>query len=176
MTRDRYSPGADPEPDGSPDSSEGRRSGLWASLKRAFGSPDPYETIPYLADDTGPVEPVRTPQPPAVPARAIPPPVLPEARLEDPLPAAVPPSSPAAAPVEAPTPARPVAAEAEMGPADGIPAAEESADLSKPTRLARGLASFSRSNSEREKKFAHILRDKSSSPSSKEKPQSRRRG
>ena len=35
-------------------------------------------------------------------------------------------------------------------------------------RLARGLASFSRSNADREKKFAHLLRD--DAPADKKKP------
>jgi hypothetical protein len=35
-------------------------------------------------------------------------------------------------------------------------------------RLARGLASFSKSNADREKKFAHLLRD--DAPADKKKP------
>jgi hypothetical protein len=37
-----------------------------------------------------------------------------------------------------------------------------------PARLARGLASFSRENAQREKKFAHLLRD--SRPGAKKPP------
>jgi hypothetical protein len=40
-------------------------------------------------------------------------------------------------------------------------AAPETADAPDRPRLARGLASFSRSNADREKKFAHLLRDDS---------------
>jgi hypothetical protein len=45
----------------------------------------------------------------------------------------------------------------------------------RPARLARGLASFSRDNAERGKKFAHLLRD--ANPATKKSPPgSRKRG
>jgi hypothetical protein len=46
----------------------------------------------------------------------------------------------------------------------------EPADAAARPRLARGLASFSRSNADREKKFAHLLHDDPSGEKKKPQP------
>jgi hypothetical protein len=123
-----------------------RPPGIWESLKRALGGgntrPDP--------------NPVRTtPEPPSVspPGESFaPPPFL---AVEEPAPEPVRPSPPpAAGDVRVPDAAVP-------SPAAAAP---EAADAPDRPRLARGLASFSRSNADREKKFAHLLRDDSPGP------------
>jgi hypothetical protein len=66
-----------------------------------------------------------------------------------------------------------LAAPPEPAPATLPP--ESAATSAKAPRLARGLASFSRQNPEREKKFAHLLRD-AAPPAGKRPSRPRRRG
>ena len=107
---------------------------LWESVKRALGG----------APTEGPAEPE--------PARDLSPPFLPE---EDPVPLS-----------PAPVPARPEAASAPLDaePVTHSVSTEPTRSAAEPPaprgpRLARGLASFSRANADREKKFRHILSD-----------------
>ena len=121
---------------------------LWESVKRALGG--------------APTEPVPTPDD------------LPFLSSEDadaaspPAPVRLPPEDlgfPAAAPPEPPARAESAPPEAPPEPSHGIPEPEppapEAASPPGPQgpRLARGLASFSRRNADREKKFRHILSD-----------------
>lgn len=107
---------------------------LWESVKRALGG----------APTESPAEPE--------PARDLAPPFLPE---DEPAPLAPLPVSARAHEVDAPLDAElvspPVSTES-APPAPGSPAP-------RGPRLARGLASFSRDNADREKKFRHILSD-----------------
>jgi len=119
-----------------------RPPGIWESLKRALGGGE-------ARPDAEPVRPA--PEPPSVlpPEESFaPPPFL---AAEEPAPEPSRPSPPVAArdlraPNAVPRPAA---------------AAPEPAETPDRPRLARGLASFSRSNADREKKFAHLLRDDS---------------
>ena len=101
-------------------------------------------------------EPVRpAPQPPSAspPEQSFAaPPFL---ALDEPAPEPVRPS--------APPPAGDIAIPDAVAPPTAA-AAPETADAADRPRLARGLASFSRSNADRERKFAHLLRDDSPGP------------
>jgi hypothetical protein len=165
----------DADPSG--DSSDGRKPGLWETLKRALGTPPaaepaPLPMVPHVAEPRAPAALPRPAaaasfhppaSPPAAPPRVEPSPPAPvveiavEAGLVE-VAAGVPfledlpvPSPP---PVEAPA-----ALPSDPDPPTGIPPAGASETAPAAPRLARGLASFSRDNAEREKKFAHLLRD-----------------
>lgn len=174
----------DAEP--SEDSSAGRKPGLWETLKRALGTApaaEPGTAQPVVRDAPEPRAPAAPPRP-AAPQPAAPPPVesaaapalsrasavepvleevaaaipfLDDLSVASPPPVESPPSTPLAPP---PPP--------EIAP----PGAPERAPA--PPRLARGLASFSRDNAKREKKFAHLLRD-SPPDGGKGPPESRKR-
>ena len=107
---------------------------LWDSVKRALGGASAESpTEPELARDQAP-------------------PFLPAEELVDISPAPVPASREvASAPLDAEPVSQPVSTEP-------TPAAPELPAPRGP-RLARGLASFSRANADREKKFRHILSD-----------------
>ena len=107
-----------------------------------------------------PIEPVSLGQPPPDPVRSEPAEVTPSVL------AAPPEAVPAAPPEPVPT-ASPEAPPATLPP-------ESVAASAKGPRLARGLASFSRQNPEREKKFAHLLRD-DAPPAGKRPSRPRRR-
>lgn len=167
------------------EASRGRKPGLWEALKRALGTPPeaerPSPPIPVRRDEAAPHTPV-------VPARA----AMPAPPVPDPVePSAVAPSRDAArvevdsgVPFLEEGPGHEEAPPAVLDP----PAAREMASESTepvppdagpprpaPGRLARGLASFSRDNAEREKKYAHLLRD-AGSTGRKRSPGSRKRG
>ncbi|HEY6065242.1 MAG TPA: hypothetical protein VIY96_03745 [Thermoanaerobaculia bacterium] len=164
--------------DTSEDSSR-KKPGLWESFKRALGSP--AESSP-----AEPRPPVREPTPPRPgPPLPLPPPGKPVGAA---------PSPPAERPAEVviDPPAGELLADVpflEDLPFEDLPAQPApSEDLSEPARtgaddtpplseppLARGLASFSRDNAEREKKFAHLLRDQPSSDEKSANPPRRRR-
>jgi hypothetical protein len=127
-----------------------RPPGIWESLKRALagGETRPESPPPRAPQPPVPVE--LTPD--ADHALLAPPPFL---MPDEPLPPAAgpPPDIPAARPI----------------PSDPGAAADASEATGRP-RLARGLASFSRSNADREKKFAHLLRDDVSGGEKKPQP------
>ena len=122
---------------------EDRRPSLWKTLKRALTGAAPGERATVV--------------PPAPPPQTFPdvdatPPFLGEIEpaAESLLaPPAIP--KPDLIPEETSTPAE--------SPASSVAAKEGEASSPQAARLARGLASFSRRNSEREKKFAHLLHD-----------------
>jgi hypothetical protein len=116
-----------------------RPPGIWKSLKRALGGAEPRPDPPPPREL--PERPQVTPDADAV--LSAPPFLLPDPEgSDDPVVASVLPAR-----EEPPT----------------VPAsASEPADASGRPRLARGLASFSRSNADREKKFAHLLHDDTS--------------
>jgi hypothetical protein len=170
----------DADPTG--EASRGRKPGLWETLKRALGtSPEAERPSPRI-----PVRDEPAPQTPAVPAR----PAMPVPPALDPVePSAVAPAREAArvevdsgvpfleeGPGEEEPPAvldPPVAREAAESTEELVP---PDASLPPPPsgRLARGLASFSRDNAEREKRYAHLLRD-AGAKSRKRSPGSRKR-
>jgi hypothetical protein len=181
---------ADPSEDSSPG-----KPGLWESFKRALGSP-PAE--PPISDETRgrpPLPPLPAAPPPAASPRspgaverdaAAPDapttgseeisqnvPFLDDLPLE-PLTRAGAESRPApTAPIDEPGEAS-AAADAAVPPVQP----SEPAEPSEPTRgprLARGLASFSRDNARREKKFAHLLRDEPGAGDKRPDPPRRRR-
>ena len=162
--------------------SRSRKPGLWETLRRALGTPPEADT---------PSPPVPLPDEPAPRTRIAPPrPAPPAPPAPDPVePSFVAPAREATAveidsavpfleaePAEEEPPAVPVL------PAEREETASESAEpvpvASQPPpasgRLARGLASFSRDNAEREKKYAHLLRD-AGSTGRKRSPGSRKR-
>lgn len=165
------------------EASRGRKPGLWETLKRALGAPPeaekPSPAIPV------PHEPA--PHTPVVPAR----PAMPAAPAPDPVePFVVAPAREAAlvevdsgvpfleeGPGEEEPPAVPVRPAArEMAPESTEFVAQDASPAGPASgRLARGLASFSRDNAEREKKYAHLLRD-AGSKGRKRSPGSRKRG
>ena len=123
---------------------------LWDSFKRALGGSP-------RADD---------PEPETAGPSTYAPPFLPPDEPSDVLPDGEPskappkPEPPAPAPERAakvPDPA--VAAVPEDRPAPEHPPRPPEAEDPRPARLARGLASFSRDNADRGKKFRHILSD-----------------
>jgi hypothetical protein len=136
------------------DPSEGssrERKGLWDSLRKVFGGEAPRDPEPAA---TAAIDPLPVPLPAAarsdVPAAPVAPPPGVEPRIS---------SAPEvtfleelATPDLPPSP--PIAPRRE-------PPAEAPSSAATPgaARLARGLASFSKSNAEREKRFSHILRD-----------------
>lgn len=166
------------------EASRGRKPGLWETLKRALGTPPE-------AERPSPPIPVRdepAPQAPAVPAR----PAMPVPPAPDPVESSAVAPAREAARVEVdsgvpfleegpgeeeppsvldPPAAREVAPESteELVPPDASPPRPPSG------RLARGLASFSRDNAEREKRYAHLLRD-AGAKGAKRSPVSRKRG
>ncbi|HVE65628.1 MAG TPA: hypothetical protein VNC59_03530 [Thermoanaerobaculia bacterium] len=126
------------------------RSRLWDSFKRALGGSPPSNdgepeltrasdsTLPFLAPDEPP-EAAAAPEPPMAPPPA-------EATVVS---VAGPSMGTEAGVAETP---------------DALPIPPSAAPLpetegARPPRLARGLASFSRHNADREKKFRHILSD-----------------
>jgi hypothetical protein len=177
---------ADPSEDSSP-----RKPGLWESFKRALGNSPPEASSP--GDRLGPPRPEPTPpiaprshSPSRLPATSIPDPPpstagqpgLPE--IDSDVPFLV--EDPAAEPIPSvrsgPDDVRDRTILMEnAGAPEAIPVLPE--DSSEPPigapRLARGLASFSRRNAEREKKFAHLLRDEPGSESKGPGPPRRRR-
>ena len=118
-----------------------RPPGIWKSLKRALGGAEPRPD----------------PRPPReLPER---PQVTPDADAVLTAPPFLPPDPEGSGnPVAEPASVAPAREEALTVPAS----ASEPADASGRPRLARGLASFSRSNADREKKFAHLLHDDTS--------------
>lgn len=119
---------------------------LWDSFKRALGgSPRADGPEPETAGPSTYAPPFLPPdEPPDVlpdgePPKSEPPAAAPESAAEVPGPTA------AAVPEDRPDPAPPPRAAEAEGP--------------RPARLARGLASFSRDNANRGKKFRHILSD-----------------
>jgi hypothetical protein len=147
--------------DPSEDSSSRRKAGLWQSLKRALGTsaaePRPGGDHPELP------LPAATPRPASIPQPFEPGPTA-EPAVKHSLSAA---TSPIAEDVPflaestprevRPDPPAPIAHE-EQEVVPEVTVTPDSPGL-PPTRLARGLASFSRENAQREKKFAHLLRD-----------------
>ena len=115
-----------------------RPPGIWESLKRALAGAGPQPDPPSPPERPDPLE-----VEPIVKADSSAPPfLLPDPELSEP---------PAPPPVSlAPPPPSPAAQPPES------------------PRLARGLASFSKSNADREKKFAHLLHD--DAPADKKKP------
>lgn len=119
---------------------------LWDSFKRALaGSPRADDPEPETARPSAYAPPFLPPdEPPDVlpdgePPKSEPPAAAPESAAEVPGPTA------AAVPEDRPDPAPPPRAAESEGP--------------RPARLARGLASFSRDNANRGKKYRHILSD-----------------
>jgi hypothetical protein len=170
----------DADPTG--EASGGRKPGLWETLKRALGTPPEGErAFPAIpARD----EPAR--QTPAVPAR----PAMPVPPTPDPVePSAIAPAREAArVEVDSGVPFLEEGPGGEEPPSvldppaarEGAPESTEELvppDASPPRppsgRLARGLASFSRDNAEREKRYAHLLRD-AGAKSRKRSPGSRK--
>jgi hypothetical protein len=173
---------ADPSEDSSP-----RKPGLWESFKRALGNVPPEAPSP--GDRLGPPRPAPTPSiaprshsPSALPATSIPDP--PPSTAGRPIDADVPflVEDPAAEPIPS------VRSEPEAGRDRTVPTENTGTPGTTPVspedspappigapRLARGLASFSRRNAEREKKFAHLLRDEPGSESKGPGPPRRRR-
>ena len=178
----------DSDPSGG--SSAGRKPGLWESLKRALGTAPAADedAIPPVVPDEPGLPALAAPPQPAAPAASSHTPAPPPAALPrvDPIALRRPSPTPAVEPtlvelasrvpflddLPAASPPSVEASQAppsvEASPPDPSPPAEialagmpETA-LAAPG-LARGLASFSRDNAEREKKFAHLLRDSASS-------------
>ena len=150
----------------------GERRGLWESIKRALVGPSPAPAQPVPPDPGERPRRESAPWEPPVPStRNLPeiavtetPPFLAEAEaVADSVPA-----SPAPNPGPAPgiTP----------GPAEAPTSAAKEGEASLPQgpRLARGLASFSKRNPEREKKFAHLLHDAPSDGKERTRPSGRR--
>jgi hypothetical protein len=120
-----------------------RPPGIWESLKRALAGAEPR------------------PDPPRPPER---PKVTPEADAISSAPQfLLPDDAPAVADPPVLPPAR------EQPPTFPVSQPEPSDSTGRP-RLARGLASFSRSNADREKKFAHLLHDDPSGEKKKPQP------
>lgn len=161
--------------DPSEDSSSRRKPGLWQSLKRALGTsvaepPQPERPrggdhpdlpLPAAAPRPAPITPPLEPGSTAEPAvmRSLP---ATNSSIAEDVPFLADPTLPESSPG---SPAR-IAPEArEVAPEVAVTA--NSPGL-PPARLARGLASFSRENAQREKKFAHLLRD--APPAAKKPP------
>ncbi len=124
---------------------------IWETLKRALGGVG--------------AEP--RPEPPPAPTPVPPPPELPTVSPERESLASAPPflaDSDGPESPRSPSAVEPPWAAAPLDP----PAPAEPASATDGPRLARGLASFSRSNADREKKFAHLLHD--DAPGGKKKP------
>lgn len=157
------------------DATPGRRTGLWESLKRALGAPAPEPSggsgAVRRADPEPPLPGMPPPRPPVPPPARVEPPVSTAPKQSSAEPAPPPPAvaipgevpflsdAEEAAPPPGPPPPAP-AASPSFDPSPEVPAA--SGTPASP-RLARGLASFSKSNAEREKRFAHLIRDGDSS-------------
>ena len=188
---------ADPSEDSSP-----RKSGLWESFKRALGSPPADPPVSPEARGRPPEPPLpAAPPPPASPrkprafesdeaapdaparrAGEISPnvPFLDDLPFEPPTAADV--ESPAVPIVAGETSSPAPVAARPTDPSDAAvltPEPSEPAQPSEPSirgpRLARGLASFSRDNARREKKFAHLLRDERGADDKRPDPPRRRR-
>ncbi|HEX9286619.1 MAG TPA: hypothetical protein VF999_05060 [Thermoanaerobaculia bacterium] len=126
---------------------EDRRPSLWKSLKRALAGP---------AAGSPSEEPASVPR--AEPGASVPPaPALPDLREAPPF---LVETEPAVEVPPEPTREAPATESPQKGAGRPSPTPTETGGASAPpTRLARGLASFSRRNPEREKKFAHLLHD-----------------
>jgi len=107
------------------------------------------------------------PDPPTAPQLRKQPEVTPEAEAFLAAPPFLLPDEPSPAVVDPPATPRPPGTEQ---PPTVTVAPPELADAPGRPRLARGLASFSRSNADREKKFAHLLRDDPSGEKKKPQP------
>lgn len=164
------------------ESSRGRKSGLWETLRRALGTPPEAEAssppIP-LSDEPAPRSLV-VPARPAPPAPLAPDPVEPsfvaparEATAVE-IDSGVPFLEAEPAEEEPPAVTVPPAAREETAAESAEPVPGTSQPPPASGRLARGLASFSRDNAEREKKYAHLLRD-AGSTGRKRSPGSRKR-
>jgi hypothetical protein len=188
---------ADPSEDSSP-----RKSGLWESFKRALGSPPADAPVSHETEGRPPEPPLPAAPPPSAsprsPSAFEPDEAAPDApaRKAGVISPNVPflddlPFEPLTA-AEVESPAVPIGAGETSSPAaiadppaDPSDAAETRPELSEPAqpsepptrepRLARGLASFSRDNARREKKFAHLLRDESGADDNHPDPPRRRR-
>lgn len=126
------------------------RSRLWDSFKKALGStPRETERAPETAKTTGAASPFLPPD--DVDAAPVPPPAATVPPVSEALPAEVD-TIATGAPNDALAPAPP--------PDSAAPRQE---------RLARGLASFSRHNADRERKFRHILSDDEGGGSAKKR-------
>lgn len=123
---------------------------LWDSFKRALGgSPRPDDGDPETVRPSGYAPPFLAPDdPPEAPPAGKP--LEAPQKPEQPAPAAEIAAKEIGATVASPPGHRPA-------PAPPPPAREP--EDPRPARLARGLASFSRHNADREKKFRHILSD-----------------
>jgi hypothetical protein len=174
---------ADPSEDSSP-----RKPGLWESVKRALGNPPREASTPN--DRPGPPLPASTP--PGAPRFHSPSPLAASAGPDPPASTAGRRDQPeidADVPflVDDPAESIPVRAEPDVRGDRTIPAKVIGPEATPPSRedpseppigaarLARGLASFSRRNAEREKKFAHLLRDEPGSEVKGPGPPRRRR-
>jgi hypothetical protein len=171
----------DAEP--SEDSSNRRKTGIWQSLKRALGtSPGgpPLSDQAPAGERPAPPRPAATPWPNSIPTELEAKPVPERAGMPAPRPADglvvpivedVPFLTDSVAPE--PSPEDPAPASVDRGETENVTdaaARKKSFDSAaeRPGRLARGLASFSRDNAEREKKFAHLIRD--ANPATKKTP------
>ena len=122
---------------------------LWDSLKRALaGSP--------RADDLDPESARPSTYAPPFLAPDEPPDVLPDGESSKPPPKSEP---PAPAPERAAEVPDPTVAAPESRPDPAPPPRAPESEDPRPARLARGLASFSRENADRGKKYRHILSD-----------------
>jgi hypothetical protein len=133
---------------------------LWESFKRALGGSSPDELEPEKARPSDYALPFLAPDEPpenvaVAEASSVPPQSEPVSRVALPEPVRGS-GGVAALPGDRPPPPEPTA------PTSAL----ESEDPRSP-RLARGLASFSRHNADREKKFRHILSDESGGKSKK---------
>ena len=134
---------------------------LWESFKRALGgSPPSDEAEPEKARPSDYALPFLAPDEP--------PESVPTAEA-----ASVSPQSQPVSPVAPPEPARGSGeAAALLGdrpppPEPPAPTSPSESEGPQPPRLARGLASFSRDNADREKKYRHILSDETAAKSKK---------
>jgi hypothetical protein len=121
-----------------------RPPGIWESLKRALGGAAP--------------EPEPRPEPPSPPEVAHAPKVVSKVDADSSAPPFLLPD---------PEPSEPQDPPAVSVPTQPPPTSPPVEPPGSPG-LARGLASFSKSNADREKKFAHLLRD--DAPADKKKP------
>jgi len=145
----------------------GERRSLWESIKRALVGPSP-ESAP---------DPGKRPRREAVPLEPFVPSTrnFPEFAVAD-----APPFLAEAEPVGDPAPAPPTpkqgTAPSIPGPAEPPNSTAKEGETSVPQGppLARGLASFSKRNPEREKKFAHLLHDAPSDGKERTPPSGRR--
>jgi hypothetical protein len=146
-----------------------RRPSLWESLKRALLPASPPFLAPENASPGAPTEePARRPDP-ATLVEESPPPAIAVAVASvpiEPVSFAEPPPVLVRPPREDAPPSSP--------PVTARPPEAVSTEPARPPRLARGLASFSRDNPEREKKFAHLLHDPPSSAANLPSPPHRR--